>query len=210
MTKEKKRWSKSSGITGIPCFLKVRLASCQSSELCCEQLCCISVYFVHLLERCVLRQLLLHFMQFRITKGFIAMPYFQILGDTCISHPANPINTDELGLLMIPDCTTICSFYYSSKGQNGKRPWTINNTYWFRAIIPFSSPPFLLKQCRSWLSSYTECTWYKTGHRSSCSQGSYRNTTKNIIEIFGFVNLSSVLIYTCWCKGREKYKIAAN
>lgn len=39
-------------------------------------------------------------MQFRITKGFIAMLYFQILGDTCISHSAKPINTDELSLFI--------------------------------------------------------------------------------------------------------------
>lgn len=113
-------------------------------------------------------------------------------------------------LLTIPDCTTICSFYYSNKGQNGKRPWTINNTYWFRAIIPFFIPslpsetmPYLAIIIHWVHMTENQATWLLLSRK-------LRNTTKNIIETFGFVNLISVLIYTCWCKGGEKYKIAAN
>ena len=40
-------------------------------------------YFVHLFSRCVLRELLLHFMPFLVTKGFVRMLCFWIAGETC-------------------------------------------------------------------------------------------------------------------------------
>ena len=49
----------------------------------CEHLCSVSIYFMHPLARCVLRQLLLCFMPFRLTQGFIGILYFLIAGETC-------------------------------------------------------------------------------------------------------------------------------
>ena len=43
----------------------------------CEHLCSISVYFVHLFARCVLRYLLLCFMPFQLMKAFIGTLHFQ-------------------------------------------------------------------------------------------------------------------------------------
>ena len=50
----------------------------------CEYLCFISVYFVHPLARCVLRELLVCSTPFQFTKGFIGTLHFQIAGETCI------------------------------------------------------------------------------------------------------------------------------
>ena len=50
----------------------------------CEHLCFISVYFVYLLVRCVLEELLLHFTSLQLMKGFIGMLYFQIAKETWI------------------------------------------------------------------------------------------------------------------------------
>lgn len=48
----------------------------------CEDLYFISIYFVHLLARCVLRWLLLCFTSFWLAKGFMGWLYFQIAGET--------------------------------------------------------------------------------------------------------------------------------
>ena len=48
-----------------------------------EHLCFISIYFVHLLARCVLRYMLLHFTPFQLIKGFIRTLYFQTARKTC-------------------------------------------------------------------------------------------------------------------------------
>lgn len=49
----------------------------------CQHLYFISIYIVHLLVKCVLRWLLLHFIPFQLTKVFIRMLYFQSRGKTC-------------------------------------------------------------------------------------------------------------------------------
>lgn len=49
----------------------------------CEHLCFISIYFVLPLARCVLRQLFLHFIPYKLMKIFIGTPYFWIAGETC-------------------------------------------------------------------------------------------------------------------------------
>ena len=48
----------------------------------CEHLCFISVYFVYLLGRCVLEELLIHFTPLQLMKGFIGMLYFQTAKET--------------------------------------------------------------------------------------------------------------------------------
>ena len=50
----------------------------------CEHLCFISVYFVYLLGRRVLEELLLHFTPLQLMKGFIGMLYFQTAKETCL------------------------------------------------------------------------------------------------------------------------------